>query len=469
MDEPVVIKFVGDISGLDKSILMVNKAIQNFSNNINTSISNIKMPKLFGNAGKGVFDPTSSNNMRQAYFDSIYGGLNRVGNEAKKLNSMQVPFAGWAMSIMFFGMALQRMFDTVWKSGTKTFQDVMHSVEGNVTQFDILNGSIAYLQFNIGQALEPIVDMIIPIIDIISEWILQNEGLTRTIVSTVGIVGAIAAFGGAMVLARNGISEFLMGLGLIKTQLSSMQALQIGVGLYLALDSFENFKDGEILAGVASALESAGFMAMVAGKDGVSKALVGVGIALQIVDVLTKSGGKLTPNSLADLLISIGGLSMFVFPPAGAALLTIGVGLKLLPDDFKDKFVGLMGILFGLLTTLIAGLFDVILAPMKAVVNELIKAYNFITGSTVETISYTSLTDNAWNRTKELIDEFNTLTTPQYAPTTDTNMKYTQDYYTKGNPQSSDIINNYYLVAPGYETDRIIAEAERAGMSRGVR
>jgi hypothetical protein len=37
-------------------------------------------------------------------------------------------FQGWALSIMFLGMALSRVFNQIWKSATKTFQDVTHSM-----------------------------------------------------------------------------------------------------------------------------------------------------------------------------------------------------------------------------------------------------------------------------------------------------------------------------------------------------
>lgn len=131
----------------------------------------------------------------------------------------RTPFAGYAMSIMFFGMALERIFTQIWKFGTKAFNDIQHSVEGTVTQSDMLEGSMKFLGYTIGQALEPVLMWLIPIIDAISDWVDKNPELTATLI-TLGItLGALFAVGGAMNLAVNGfrdLSMILTGLMSIK-------------------------------------------------------------------------------------------------------------------------------------------------------------------------------------------------------------------------------------------------------------
>ena len=62
-------------------------------------------------------------------------------------------FAGWAMSIMFFGMLIQRVFQQIWRVSTKVFQDVMHSVEGTVTPLDMMNQQLDILKYSVGSAL----------------------------------------------------------------------------------------------------------------------------------------------------------------------------------------------------------------------------------------------------------------------------------------------------------------------------
>lgn len=183
--------------------------------------------------------------------ESIVKLDSKLSNLNKQLAPKTTPFAGWAMSVMFFGMALQRIFDTVWKSGTKTFQDVMHSVEGTVTKFDILNGSVAYLQFNIGQALEPVVEWLIPIIDSISEWISNNQELFAGLVVIAGILGTLAFAGGSLMLAYNGFKDLFV-------LVSSLVSMDISSGIF-GLTASAPFIVALSLAAIAAAAFFAAF------------------------------------------------------------------------------------------------------------------------------------------------------------------------------------------------------------------
>lgn len=131
----------------------------------------------------------------------------------KELKKQQIPFAGWAMSIMFLGMAMKNMFDTIWKSSSKTFNEVMHSVDGAVTGFDMLDGSMKYLGFAVGQALEPIAMGLYPIIDAVADWIVNNNELVGKVLLSIGIFGALFTVLGSLVLAVNGFREAFRLLG----------------------------------------------------------------------------------------------------------------------------------------------------------------------------------------------------------------------------------------------------------------
>lgn len=124
----------------------------------------------------------------------------------------ETPFAGWAMSIMFAGMALQRMFTMIWRSSSKTFGEVMHSVEGTTTSFDKLEGSMKFLGFTMGAALEPIAEKMIPIINAISEWIGEHEALTRLIMKTMGIGGTFLMVWGMAKLGINGVRDSMIAV-----------------------------------------------------------------------------------------------------------------------------------------------------------------------------------------------------------------------------------------------------------------
>jgi hypothetical protein len=149
-----------------------------------------------------------------------YGGALQKGfitktqliNEAMKrtrteMTAGKMQFQGWALSIMFAGQAVKNAMMQIWTSSQKTFQDVMHSTEGTVTGFDMLDGSMKYLGFTIGQALEPIAMWLVPIIDMVANWVSENEGLVRTLFVVLTVFGTIASIVGFAVLAVAGFVE----------------------------------------------------------------------------------------------------------------------------------------------------------------------------------------------------------------------------------------------------------------------
>lgn len=142
---------------------------------------------------------------------NIKGALQDMTHEARmagvEIKKNKRVFQGWALSIMFFGQAIQRVFTSIWKSASKTFTEVMQSVEGTTTDFDMLNGSLTYMKFVAGQALEPIAMALIPIIDSISTWVEDNQELFSTIVVIGSILGFVLATVGMLVLAAFGLIE----------------------------------------------------------------------------------------------------------------------------------------------------------------------------------------------------------------------------------------------------------------------
>lgn len=158
--------------------------------------------------------------------------IKTVAASTKRLTSLtqkaQIPFQAWALSIMFFGMAMQRVFSQIWKASTATFNEVMHSVAGTVTGFDMLTGSLKYLQFTAGQALEPLAYHLFPIIDAISAWIEDNQTLFRTLLTIVGVLGTFLMVTGTLVL---GILGVVTAAGMVGT---AFTAIKVAVGLAFA-------------------------------------------------------------------------------------------------------------------------------------------------------------------------------------------------------------------------------------------
>jgi hypothetical protein len=136
--------------------------------------------------------------------------LDKAMKEAEaSMRKFRGALLGASLSMLFFGMALKRVFDSAWRFGTKTFNDIMHSVDGTVTSFDQMNNAMAYLGFTIGQALEPVAAFLTPIIMATAEWVSNNQELTSTFLVTLGVLGSILFVAGTLGSALSGLSGLL--------------------------------------------------------------------------------------------------------------------------------------------------------------------------------------------------------------------------------------------------------------------
>ena len=142
----------------------------------------------------------------------------KVSNGMKaRTKKLQGEFKAWALSIMFFGMAIQRAMTQIWQFGSKAFNEIQHSVKNSVTGFDMLQGSLKFLGYTIGAALEPMAQKLIPIVEGIAEWVSKNEKLTAGIVKWGTIFGGFLFVAGTVILGVGGISTaFLNTIAAVK-------------------------------------------------------------------------------------------------------------------------------------------------------------------------------------------------------------------------------------------------------------
>ena len=115
---------------------------------------------------------------------------------AKASGSMRQQFDMNALSLLFFGMALQRFFFGILRSLFNTFQ----KAEGNTNELAQktmhLKGAWEFLKFSIWNALnQPVfitfLTNLIETIDKIADWVQQNEELTLKILKLVAALGAL--------------------------------------------------------------------------------------------------------------------------------------------------------------------------------------------------------------------------------------------------------------------------------------
>lgn len=223
-------------------------------------------------------------------------------NEALKRTQESIkdsPFKGWAMSIMFAGMAIKNMMSQIWASSTKTFNEVKHSVEGTVTGFDMLNGSLKYLGFNVGQALEPLAYMLIPIIDYISQLVMDHPDAFKWLFAALTVIGTAAFAGGSIALATAGIEGMALAFGLASKNAEGImvydwanlgKSIQKGVGLISiawsleqASDAYKDFtENGNFVSGLQRSLSSiaaaTGGWLLWKGKTGAGTAALAIAI-----------------------------------------------------------------------------------------------------------------------------------------------------------------------------------------------
>jgi hypothetical protein len=81
----------------------------------------------------------------------------------------------------------------------------------------MLTGSLKYLGFNVGQALEPLAAWLVPIIDRVSEWVLQNQELVAGFVKWGFIVGTLMLIGGQIITFVTGLSGAVAQVGFLTT------------------------------------------------------------------------------------------------------------------------------------------------------------------------------------------------------------------------------------------------------------
>jgi len=211
----------------------------------------IKLKVVSGNAAKKV----------KAFSKQLQKDMNRTTRSTDKLSSRlkanEGRFQGWALSVMFFGMAIQRVFTQVFKFGSRVFNEVTKSVEGATNEFIKMEGNVKFLGFIIGQALEPIASLLIPIIDKVSDWIEKNQELFKSMVIWGSIIGGILLLVGTLTLGFNGLYTMIANVGtILKYVFVTNPLIAVITGIVLAIFWLKRFVTN--IGGIGEALKGLG-------------------------------------------------------------------------------------------------------------------------------------------------------------------------------------------------------------------
>jgi hypothetical protein len=229
-DADIIIGIKAQIEDVNKKFAKIRANIKSQMLGIQKEIQGVNLNPRIKAADKKELSRFHRENL-----DALRVGLKEVGvqqeaalrplkknlNEAKKategaskgMGNMRGAMLGLGLSVMFFGMALKRVFDTIWKSSTKVFQDVLHSVDGAVTGFDSLQSSLINLSFTVGEALEPIAEALAPMIDMVTDWVAENPKWAASFLVVLAVLGTIMSVLGQVGLLVFAVSQAAPAIG----------------------------------------------------------------------------------------------------------------------------------------------------------------------------------------------------------------------------------------------------------------
>lgn len=183
---------------------------------------------------KGMSQVRNGLTTTQYAIDRMRKPLKRLGATIER---QRMGFQMWALGVMFFGMQMLRVFSRIAKSSFDTFEKVMgesintarEGIMGLSASWEMLKFSIANA---IASAIEPLVPMILNIIDAVSDWIERNPKLTAALVLLGIALGGIMFFVGQLVLFISSLMIFWVMWGsAIWTVIGYIASLIGSVGL----------------------------------------------------------------------------------------------------------------------------------------------------------------------------------------------------------------------------------------------
>jgi len=152
---------------------------------------------------------------------------NKFGKQLKKTRAtIKGTFQMWALSIMFFGMLLQRTFDRIIRSGLDMLKSLAKGSTEQSRALAALEAHWTFLKFTIGNAimtaLLPLMPLILNIISRIRDWIEKHPKLTAAIILLSFVIGILLFAFGSLFLAEQG---FVMMVGFLKDAINGLISL----------------------------------------------------------------------------------------------------------------------------------------------------------------------------------------------------------------------------------------------------
>jgi len=220
--------FKGQTAAMTKSMQGVQQQIQALG-----KAKGIQMPGIVTMSdAMGEFDSRTQgvtqnlDNISQAS-NKAKSSVSKMGQSGQRAgHGMMEAFDGAAMGLMFFGMQVQRIFGGIMRTSISTFQKVHSRLEDTTTATDRLSGTWQYLKFQIGEALQPVMAWLQPIVETMANLVKENQNLVAGFLVTGVALGTLAMLYGAVKLGM--LSIIAIGKR-VNTALTKHMARVMGV------------------------------------------------------------------------------------------------------------------------------------------------------------------------------------------------------------------------------------------------
>jgi len=152
-----------------------------------------------------------------------------------KLRNFVNTFQAWALSVMFFGMLIQRTFTNIAKSGIKTFKEISDSASAQVQALGRLEAAWTFVKWSVGNAITtallPLMPIILTIVAAVTDWVNAHPKLAGQLVLVGILVGALLFLIGALSLGVFGVIAMFEKFSKIRP----FWAVMVGVLTIIAL------------------------------------------------------------------------------------------------------------------------------------------------------------------------------------------------------------------------------------------
>lgn len=187
-------------------------------------LQNVAQKSQLRGAGKDRVKKLKLESIRQKELVQNQQALNKLGKLQEKTLGIQTrkakQFKFEFLGIMFAGMQLQRITVGFLRTSFKAFTDVFEKTSALERQTNRVSAAWQFFKFRLIEVLQAspafksIIDFLVKMIDKLSGLSDKQVLALTSALGTAGLLGALAAVGGAAALAFNSLKIFFVGLGI---------------------------------------------------------------------------------------------------------------------------------------------------------------------------------------------------------------------------------------------------------------